>query len=473
MSETLVRHTSLPLHRESDTPQPSMPAPTPIQPATLCLNCGAGLTPTHSPPPSSPPVIAHLPAPRTLAQLQQDLAILDSDIAHAHAALAALLARRRATQATAQALAGAPVQALAGAPVHRLPVELLAKIFEHTLPAFPAPNRPQSALVLESVCKRWGSVACGASALWAGIALTLGCPRDLAAAEVCLSRAGGCGLEIAVRAEDGYALDKAGHEALALLAAHSDRWRVVHLDRLPVHVLAHLEIVRGRLPALERLSVSTTAEDPEDTPTELTAFEFAPKLRSLEVKSQSYADVLTRGALALPWGALTRLTIDRHHARDLCAVLSLCENLEHLEAELSSHVDGLIPPVLLPRLRTLALELPQHATLLPALILPALAEARFTVFGAAPRRDPWHVASGLAVLLDQSGCAIRKLGLRVDAYEREALLSAADLAGVLGVLTGLEELEVSEALGEMLGEVGAEDDGVKGVLGRCRIATSA
>ena len=82
----------------------------------------------------------------------------------------------------------------------------------------------------------------------------------------------------------------------------------------------------------------------------------------------------------------------------------------------------------LPRLRTLALELPQHATL-----LPALAETRFTEFGAAPR-DPWHVASQLAVMLTQSECTIRKLVLRVDAYEREALLGPADLAGVLGVL---------------------------------------
>ncbi|KAF7972894.1 hypothetical protein HWV62_16608 [Athelia sp. TMB] len=437
-----------------------MPAPTPnpIQPEALCLNCGADLTPTRSPAPPSPPPPA---APRTLAQLQTDLAALDADIAHTHAALTALLARRRATQATAQALAGAPV--------HRLPMELLAKIFEHTLPAFPASQPP---FALERVCRRWHAVARGASALWAGIALTLGCARDLAAAEVCLSRASGRGLEISIRAEDGYELDKAGHEALALLMAHSERWRVVHLDRLPIHVLAHLGGIRGRLPALERLCVSTTAEE-DEPPRELTAFEIAPRLSSLEVKSQSYADVLTRGSLALPWGALTRLTIDRHHARDLCALLAHCANLEHLDAELSSHVDGLIPPVLLPALRSLALELPQHATLLPALITPALTSASFTVFGAAPRHDPWHVASGLAVLLEQSGCAIRRLALKVDAFEREALLGAVDLAGVLGVLPGLEELEVSEGLGEMLGEVGAGDEGAREVLGRCRVTTSA
>ncbi|KZP16577.1 hypothetical protein FIBSPDRAFT_934496 [Athelia psychrophila] len=305
-------------------------------------------------------------------------------------------------------------------PVRRCPAEILSAIFVHALPAFPFTlSRNHAPLLLERVCRQWKDIARSTPALWSQIAVELidGYQEyELKIVAICLARSGKHPLSIALGPEMDRGLGSvlSGNTALDLLATECERWHAVHL-RLPSEILGDLSVVRGRLPLLHSLSISTDdAEEENDTVVPLDIFVPAPGLRNFKTTSSYFTDVVTNGSLRLPWSGLTCLVIDERKADDIWAILKDCPNLVDLEAYITEEAWGHddVPHVKLPSLRSLTLRLPQTYTVLSALTLPVLKQASFIInasWGYDPSPDKWHIKSGLIMLLSQSKCTLSKL----------------------------------------------------------------
>lgn len=305
-------------------------------------------------------------------------------------------------------------------PVRRCPAEILSAIFVHALPAFPFTlSRNHAPLLLERVCRQWKDITRSTPALWSQIAVELidgYQERELKIVAICLARSGKHPLSIALGPEmyriHGRVVS--GNPALDLLVTECERWHVVHL-RLPSEMLGDLSVVRGKLPLLHSLSISTdNAEEENDTVAPLDIFVPAPRLRTSNTTTLFFTDVVTNGFLRLPWGGLTCLVIDERKADDIWAIIKDCPNLLELEAYIAEEGPGHdgVPHVKLPSLRSLTLRLPQTCTILSTLTLPVLKQASFTIdpsWASGPSANKWHIQSGLTMLLSQSKCTLSKL----------------------------------------------------------------
>ncbi|KAF7967415.1 hypothetical protein HWV62_34389 [Athelia sp. TMB] len=315
-------------------------------------------------------------------------------------------------------------------PLRHLPAEILSEIFIHTLPPFPFELLPsETPLVLELVCRRWRDVIRATPALWSCIALRLHTRsrrRDLAVASACLARSGTHPLSISLDF-DYYGGSDGGYPALALIVAQCERWHTAYVQFQPTKAIRELADVKGRLVSLERLYVISSTGD--TTPFEV--FGLTPRLRFLHIAAKGYKHVAWDGASGLPWTGLATLAIDERHTNELLGVLADCQDVDHLDALISDDTcpaEIIRPIVQLANLRSLSLALPGVPTVLPTLILPALAQmARTTTSTTHCRQDLWHASARFDVLVSPSGCVVRELGVDDDVKH----LEARDLVGIL------------------------------------------
>ncbi|KZP14990.1 hypothetical protein FIBSPDRAFT_833602, partial [Athelia psychrophila] len=320
---------------------------TPIIP---CLECGPGLGPTETYHIDSSPVNdlinTNIPPStdaqicatrRTLKELQTDLSHLDDDILQMRVTFRRMQAKRIALHNYAEAHKAVLSH------LRRIPAEIMAEIFIHSLPKFPfkfSPHDPP--FVLERVCKRWKDIVRSTPAMWSCISVDTQKQRqdsNLQIISTCLARSAAHPLLISFKSQlfddddDDDASDTHSEQVLALLTAQCERWHTVHIE-LPWRLVDRLLVVKGRIPLLHDLHLSTTAYGIEDDYLErLDAISVAPKLRYLKATSDQFCNFTF--ILHLPWSGLTSLVIDEQIVEDVFAILQDCPNLMEFRAHIS------------------------------------------------------------------------------------------------------------------------------------------
>ncbi|KZP24000.1 hypothetical protein FIBSPDRAFT_441954 [Athelia psychrophila] len=200
-------------------------------------------------------------------------------------------------------------------PIRRLPAELLAEVFGHSMTAswlhdIASSNNPgqvhrritegglnKSPLIFSSVCALWRSIAVSTPSLWSSVSLQIERSRqtmDLLLMKMWLARAREMPLFISLTCNflcegDGMA------PLFTLFASYSQQWQAVSLH-LPPSLMDHLTSVKNHLPKLRWLSVGYAwgaTYHPMDM------FQAAPRLRSIEL-----AEGISPGEILLPWAQL-------------------------------------------------------------------------------------------------------------------------------------------------------------------------
>ncbi|KAJ7922256.1 hypothetical protein B0H13DRAFT_129401 [Mycena leptocephala] len=222
-------------------------------------------------------------------------------------------------------------------PIRRLPVELLAEVFEMCSPfndqsslsrdqysSLPDPNTPGQELdrlaqchllVLSQVSSLWHNVALDIPKLWSTISLdtslwTASCPC-LSLLGASLKRSGKHPVKIRVDASTGHLN---AHPALELLSQHARRWQEVHFWVGP-DFTQYLSNAKGNLPLLKTLHLGTDWKGVD-------IFEIAPALRKVSFCGS------TENIAKLPWPQIREFTYVGHRAFDPAPALSLTSHSE-------------------------------------------------------------------------------------------------------------------------------------------------
>ena len=433
-------------------------------------------------------------AQSALHDLNHNLQAIDADISQMRIHLQDLVAKRRALHIYAEAHKGF-VSAL-----RRIPSEILSQIFILALPDFPfALSCDVAPLVFDRVCRRWKDVSRRTPELWSYITLELrneNTSLDLAAASVCLSRAGNRPLSIGLGAGPWTKfcpiLVDPGHPVVALLAAHAERWHTVSLHVEASVLNRDFAIVEGRLSSLRNLILRISNVDrrdenmDEDTDDEGTddedtdsghtedegaadeyatqrveIFSVAPMLKYFEIGCGSYSDVyMCQENLSVPWQSLTSLCLYELKGIDIWGILNDSPNLLEFKGELYPNTQcsaSTVPRVRLKNLRSMYLALPELSDILSTLTLPAVEHLCFRLYADRPRDkplEPWSVRSGLNALLSQSECTVSSLRLVApdDCTQPREIIR-----GCLEVLPALSKLELCRDLGPLFPRLIVED----------------
>ncbi|KAJ7059661.1 hypothetical protein C8F01DRAFT_1145277 [Mycena amicta] len=212
-----------------------------------------------------------------------------------------------------------------GSPIRRVPTEILTEIFAVVV-ASPFRTLPlewdefgleqlaqQDVLRLAQVCFRWHAIILDTRPLWSFLRISpdlWSVDPHLATALLrrALERSGNSPLTIAVRND---APPTVLGVPLALLAAHSTRWRRVYFKCYPLALSGHVSSIRGSLPLLEELYLY------QGIPTAPLLFNITPKLTRL------YIDRKAIGSIAsLSLAQLSCLSIMQANTAWLSAAIS-------------------------------------------------------------------------------------------------------------------------------------------------------
>ncbi|KAF9257749.1 hypothetical protein L218DRAFT_990910, partial [Marasmius fiardii PR-910] len=181
-------------------------------------------------------------------------------------------------------------------PIHKMPPELLGKIFSFAadLSTTEDPFKTPSSLhptrmpwVLAKVCQPWRKLALGIPSLWSPVSLALPSKRATQSflnaqtyrLNLQLQRSGDQPIDVIVSTCN---MKEDVDPLLLLLCSHSPRWRTLHIE-LDDKDAPTLSSIRNHLPLLEFLHVRC-AERPLN---ELDYFEFAPRLRTLAISGEA------------------------------------------------------------------------------------------------------------------------------------------------------------------------------------------
>ncbi|RDB26988.1 hypothetical protein Hypma_005139 [Hypsizygus marmoreus] len=226
-------------------------------------------------------------------------------------------------------------------PIHRLPVELTTQIFLYCLPLETKDRRPSgklAPLLLLHVCSEWRTIALSISRLWDTFSIVVESHEKVnvkgygQAAEYWFAQAGDyASLTLKIDACDP---PRNEHEIAndllkEVVVPHAQRLRRLGLwfqHYCDVPVLWQREgipDIDGSFEQLEHLSLSF--DDYPDEVYTVTAFENAPRLRTVEIRN---ATLLGSLEISLPWSQLTSLNISCIHVSLWITMLPQCTNLE-------------------------------------------------------------------------------------------------------------------------------------------------
>ncbi|KAF7979283.1 hypothetical protein HWV62_42982 [Athelia sp. TMB] len=202
------------------------------------------------------------------------------------------------------------------APERRLPLEIIARVFLHSVQST---DQPADAVrvrgTLCAVCKIWRDVAIATQELWTSFSLIQRAnpTRDIVdMSATWLARAGALPISVEVRNLSGMQLDP---ELPGVLAAHAANLQNVSLTLWPAELESFNESNSGApwvLPVLQKLDVRVNISGERDW--SIGVFANAPQLRSVHLRNANVRDVV------LPWEQLTDLRsrgISIHDVLDL------------------------------------------------------------------------------------------------------------------------------------------------------------
>ncbi|KAF7312871.1 hypothetical protein MKEN_00971400 [Mycena kentingensis (nom. inval.)] len=308
--------------------------------------------------------------------------------------------------------------------VDRLPPELVAEIFAHTLPHtrnVGSQAIPSAPWTLGHICALWRVAALGYPPLWTEVTLYAAanapirgvCPPDLVKTQ--LQRSGSVApLHIRFDWSADVNVEAAGvNEVLRLLEQQSERWATLVVDvrgTSPAPLLQHLTLIRGRIPQLERLEVFCPPGIYTIPWARFDMFVSAPRLRQVFLTTPTFSQPSV--SLPLPPHQIDTLRVCYLSQQIASDAIRRFPNLESLSLSIIRPFPSVsAPPVVLPRLRHL--HLLTWSAILAALTIPALRDLRLgQPVDAGPRSSPnSDIYPLLPLLLRRSGCSLERLAI--------------------------------------------------------------
>ncbi|KAJ6473280.1 hypothetical protein C8R45DRAFT_1217710 [Mycena sanguinolenta] len=305
-------------------------------------------------------------------------------------------------------------------PILTLPFEITSAIFVDCLPDLQdappildfSPERLPIPVLLTQICRTWREIAFKIPRIWATFSLRVDevrgrdhtlLPRRLAE---WLEKAGSSPLSFILK-RNIHTGPAASAPLLDPIFALSNRWQNVHVR------LSHQDFVkeqfqlnvRGRLHSLEELRINTKYCSGT---TIVTAFELAPRLRSVSL------DGLSASVILLPWRQLTHFSSGLINGMDCLHVLRSADSLVECKFDL---IDGNMDEMaLLPKnvtLQTLHLRGDTVCSdILSILTLPSLVELQYDGGGVSDYHEDF------VNFLSRSRPPLSRLSLYDGAYSR-------------------------------------------------------
>jgi hypothetical protein len=295
------------------------------------------------------------------------------------------------------------------AAVLRLPRELLEEVFvnfvEEGLPVHSntLPRLHKSPLLLGRICSAWREVAWSTPRLWNLIPLDLTRKMDTVLVDQWFGRSGSAPVSI-------YALCKTSTPDPAIvaimhaIARHSERWHTVELE-LPFFCFKPLEIIKNRLPNLQRLIINKEMWPPHPSlVASVEMFSVAPRLWAVSIQG------FTHYSIQLPTSQLTKLSVESVYVQECMEMLRRCPQV------IDCNFDGIVQlshdpgHVLAARLTSFQLgvhnEYNEHfSSVFNALTIPAVRE--FSCHTTGCIFPYWSFIS----LMSRSSCSLHTLSL--------------------------------------------------------------
>ncbi|KAK7017592.1 F-box domain-containing protein [Favolaschia claudopus] len=228
-------------------------------------------------------------------------------------------------------------------PVLTLANEVIAEIFVHFIPEYPAcPPLAglQSPILLTHICRLWREIAHSTPKLWRAVSLSSRDSFSLDPNNIWLSRAGCFPLAIRMNEIDEYNVVEPS--LVAAILTHRLRCEYLEL-RLDDHVpsLPHIE---GDFPLLKHLDLELELE-----PDDKIEFSSVPMLRS------AMLEVYAARWVVLPWSQLTTLALHTITPENCVPILEKVTNLSECSLDLYIGNENYIadPHIMLPHLKSL------------------------------------------------------------------------------------------------------------------------
>ncbi|KAK7018491.1 F-box domain-containing protein [Favolaschia claudopus] len=283
-------------------------------------------------------------------------------------------------------------------PVLTLPNEVIADIFVHFIPEYPACpplGGSQSPLLLTRICRLWREIAHATPKLWRAVSLPIRNPFPLDPKNIWLSRAGFFPLAIRMNETDGhYDVD----EWSLFAAILPYRLRCEYLELRLGYDVVYLASLESDFPLLKHLDLEFD-EEPDDK----IEFSSVPMLRS------AVLDGVAAYWIVLPWSQLTTLALHTVSLNSCAPILEKVTNLSECSLDLRLYFNSenyiADPHIMLPRLKSLTAngDEPMN-TFLDSFTLPLLSKLNVCEKLLGP--DP---ISSLTTFISRSECKLQCL----------------------------------------------------------------
>ncbi|KAK7018475.1 F-box domain-containing protein [Favolaschia claudopus] len=353
--------------------------------------------------------------PQRLAEDRARLAELDSQILELEGALALLLSQRSVVKERLDAYRY---------PVLSLPNEVIAEIFVHFMPEYPACpplGGLQSPILLTHICRLWREIAHSTPKLWRAVSLSSRNPFSLNPNNIWLGRAGCFPLAIRMNESDGCTVD-----ASSLFAAILPyRIRCQYLELRLEHYVPYLPRIEGDFPLLKHLDLELDSEELDDK----IEFSRVPMLRSARL------DVFAARWIVLPWSQLTTLELHTISLQSCVPILEKVTNLSECNLGLSIHNENYIakPPIMLPHLKSLKANGDDLMnTFLDSFTLPLLSKLDVCEKFLGPNQ-----ISSLATFISRSECKLQRL--RISCIKSDPATYSAAFPSIQELTFGTDE----------------------------------
>jgi F-box-like len=305
-------------------------------------------------------------------------------------------------------------------PIHRLPIELLAEIFRHSLQSVdhskPSPSlciKPYSRTTpffLGQVCSHWRNITLSTGDLWQSIFISPPRLQNIPLIRAWLTRAGNSPLSLWLfqsscpKDEELYVT----HEILLLLLARIHRWRTIHFRFSKVVHKVLLGIPFGSAAELEAARVDVRDWDETSADMFWRSIHSSPSLRRPD-----WVNRYRHGPPShAPWRQLTHVTLDGLLSPDVVLnILQYCQSVVDLAVPhlVSPTTSFEMSPFVLEHLCSLRISTETELdALFQSLVLPGLESLHLTYrCGACNPHSSLHLDD----LLSRSQCQLRKLTL--------------------------------------------------------------
>lgn len=331
----------------------------------------------------------------------------------------------------------------------RMPLELWALIFEHSLSDIYAINCPDTSqiITISHVCRKWRTISLSTRRLWGNLpSLPFKNPKPsleyISYVREILKR--GKDTPISFHAADTlYTANRVPcgpHPVFFLLASQSHRWRdaIISSRERPSILLDEPSaiLIQGRLPLLHTLELDFYSMT--FSPLILNIFQHAPSLRVVKIM-HNWPIILE-----LPWDQLEEYTESNGSAENLINILRYSVNLRSLSClnhELGAESFELSGQVVFNKLTSLQLHCGHsgnpYGLLLEHVTLPALTDLR--VFGRGDK-----IIDDVIKLVKRSGCNL----LRLTYFGDKSFSVSVQLALLLSLSPSLVELEANDSISD-------------------------